>query len=467
MRAVIVALTLNLTFIAAAAAKPQLQSSPQEQTPQAEAPRKQPGPAAPDSREQQAQQQEAPVVALRVFLDCDDDCDFDYLRREVMFVNYVRDRQDAEVHVLVTTRDSGGGEEWTVAFIGLEQYEGRDVTLVYNSSDTDTEDEVRAGFAQVFRIGLLNYMVGHPLLGRIGISYEELEAAEAQAAAMAQSQDDPWNFWIFRASLDAEFEGEQRTSEKSFSGSFSANRTTEAWKIRSEIEGRFSEEEFELNDGSLLVSDSRNYQVFGQVVKTLGEHWGASIRGAADASTFDNQNLAISAAPGIEYNVFPYSESSRRALTFTYEIGFSSVDYEEETIFEVTSETLFDHLLLLNYDVNQPWGESNFSVELSQFLDHPSQYRAEVGGRLEFRVIRGLSLEVDGEFSWVRDQRFIPKEDITDEEVLLRRRALATDFNYELSIGFSYTFGSIFNNVVNPRFSGRRGGGGGNGDGFF
>jgi hypothetical protein len=443
MRAVIFAVVFNLTFIAAAAAHQSPQQQPQEQ---------------------ETPQQEAPVVALRVFLDCDRDCDFDYLRREVTFVNYVRDRQDAEVHVLVTTRGSGGGTEWTLAFIGLEQHENRDFTLVYNSSNTDTDDEVRAGFAQVFRIGLLNYMVGHPLLGRIGISYEELEAAEEQAAAMAQSQDDPWDFWTFRASLDADFEGEERTSEKSFSGSFSANRTTEAWKIRSRVNGRFSEEEFELNDGTVLVSDSRNYQVSGQVVKSLGEHWGASIRAAADASTFDNQNLAISAAPGVEYNLFPYSESSRRALTFTYEIGFSSVDYEEETIFDVTSETLFDQSLLLNYDVNQPWGQSNFSVELSQFLDHPSQYRAEVGGRLEFRVIRGLSFEVDGEFSWLNDQRFLPKEDISDEEVLLRRRALATDFNYEFSIGFSYTFGSIFNNVVNPRFSGRRGG---DGDGFF
>lgn len=42
--------------------------------------------------------------------------------------------------------------------------------------------------------------------------------------------------------------------------------------------------------------------------------------------------------------------------------------------------------------------------------------------------------------------------------MLRRRQALATDYEYELSIGISYTFGSIFNNIVNPRFGGRRGG---------
>ena len=37
--------------------------------------------------------------ALRVFLDCPDAfCDFDYYRTEITFVNWVRDRQFAQVH---------------------------------------------------------------------------------------------------------------------------------------------------------------------------------------------------------------------------------------------------------------------------------------------------------------------------------------------------------------------------------
>jgi len=38
------------------------------------------------------------------------------------------------------------------------------------------------------------------------------------------------------------------------------------------------------------------------------------------------------------------------------------------------------------------------------------------------------------------------------EEILLRRRELETSYYYYFSIGLSYTFGSIYNNVVNPRF---------------
>ena len=43
-------------------------------------------------------------AGLRVFLDCGRDCDRDYLRREITFIDYVRDRRDAQVHVLVTSQ---------------------------------------------------------------------------------------------------------------------------------------------------------------------------------------------------------------------------------------------------------------------------------------------------------------------------------------------------------------------------
>lgn len=54
--------------------------------------------------------QAAQDSALRVFLDCpNSDRDFDYFRTEITFVNHVRDRQYAQVHVLVTSQRTGGG----------------------------------------------------------------------------------------------------------------------------------------------------------------------------------------------------------------------------------------------------------------------------------------------------------------------------------------------------------------------
>lgn len=46
--------------------------------------------------------------APRIFMDCTF-CDMDYVRTEIPFVNYVRDRKEAQVHVLVTRRRTGSG----------------------------------------------------------------------------------------------------------------------------------------------------------------------------------------------------------------------------------------------------------------------------------------------------------------------------------------------------------------------
>ena len=59
---------------------------------------------------------------------------------------------------------------------------------------------------------------------------------------------------------------------------------------------------------------------------------------------------------------------------------------------------------------------------------------------------------MNGRFSWIRDQLFIPAADISDEERLLQRRRLASNFDWDMGIGLSFQFGSIFNNVVNNRF---------------
>ncbi|NIT89966.1 MAG: hypothetical protein GWN82_24715, partial [Gemmatimonadetes bacterium] len=59
------------------------------------------------------------------------------------------------------------------------------------------------------------------------------------------------------------------------------------------------------------------------------------------------------------------------------------------------------------------------------------------------RIFRGFSVNARGDIEWVNDQIYLPVEDATDEETLLELQQRATDFNYELSVGFSVQFGSI------------------------
>ena len=294
---------------------------------------------------------DAAPQALRVFLDCNR-CDFDYLRTEVTFVNYVRDRRDAQVHVLVTTEGSGGGGRlWTLAFIGLEEFEGTDDELEYATSSTDTDDEEREGFAQMLRLGLLRYVARTPLAELIEIGQNG--ASGRRQTAMATPEDDPWNFWVLRGRFNTRLNGEESRTSKRLDGSFSANRTTEGWKIRTGLNARYEETDFELSDGD-FTNISRDYALDGRVVKTLGPKMGFEFGGSLVTSTFRNQQLSARIAPAFEYNFFPYAESTRQQLTMTYAVGFNAFNYEELTIFGKTSENRLDHSVDVSVDFNKP-----------------------------------------------------------------------------------------------------------------
>jgi hypothetical protein len=79
-------------------------------------------------------------------------------------------------------------------------------------------------------------------------------------------------------------------------------------------------------------------------------------------------------------------------------------------------------------------------------------------GEFSLRLIRGLNINLNGSYSRIHDQLSLARSDASFEEILLRRKEIATTYNYYFSVGLSYTFGSTKSNVVNPRFG--TGGGG-------
>jgi hypothetical protein len=387
--------------------------------------------------------------ALRVFIDCRSHfCDFDHFRREITFVNYVRDRRDAHVHMLVTTQRTGGGTEFTMAFIGQREFEAVDDSLLYFSSDTDTFDEVRAGLTQMISLGLVRYVARLPTAERLEVVHEPPDTLQP----MPQADSDPWNFWILRIRVGGRISGEERQRFSSGNGALSANRTTEDWKIDLWADGSYSKDEFEFDDGSTLTSTARNMSTGAFVARSLGARWSAATLTLVEASTFLNLDLGTVIGTGIEHNFFPYSESTRRAFTAVYVLLFRSFDYEAETIFDKTSEIRFQHTFEIKYSARQPWGSSDIGLEVRAFVDDPSLHSAELSGSLNLRLFRGLELNLNGALERVKDQVYLPREGATEEEILLRRKALGTDYRYRLDLSLSYTFGSIFNNVVNPRF---------------
>lgn len=395
------------------------------------------------SQAEQEDVEELKKQAAKIFIDCDF-CDIDHMRREITFVNYVRDRKEADVHILVTRlRTGSGGWEYTLAFIGQKNFEGMDNTLRYYSSKDDTQDTIRQELVEVIKKGLMPYVANTPISEHVSISFEEEVAPTAV--------EDKWNFWVFSTSLSGFFDGEKSAKYTYIYGSFSANRTTPEWKINSSLSASFNKSEYDFEDLSLSsTSESRRFS--GLVVKSINEHWSIGGYLSASFSTYSNINLRINPAPAVEYNVFPYSQSTRRQLRFLYRLGYTYNDYIEETIYGKNTESLWRGSLSVTLELKEKWGEVSTSLTGSHYFHDFNKNSLDFFTELSLRLFKGLRLSLYGGYSAIHDQLSLPAGGATQEEILLRRRELATTYRYFFSAGFSYTFGSIYSNVVNPRF---------------
>ena len=359
-------------------------------------------------------------------------------------MNYVRDRKEADVHVLITTQRTGsGGTEHTIAFIGQKDYADIQNTLIYTSNQTDTQDDVRRGLVRVLKMGLVQYAAKTPIADRISVSYKDM--------VKPTSVKDKWNFWVFSISLNGSLNKETTKSNTSIRGNFSVNRVTPDLKIRMGVNGYFREDEYETDEG-MYTSSSESESFSGLIAKSINDHWSVGAWLSLSSSTYSNIKFSISPSPAIEYNLFPYSESTRRQLRFLYKIGFIYSRYREETVFEKTSDNLFAESLSVTLELKEPWGTATASLQGSHYFHDFSKNKIEISGELSVRLYKGLSLNIESSYERIRDQLSLPLGEATWEEILLRRKELAKDYEFRISLGFSFTFGSIYSNVVNPRF---------------
>jgi hypothetical protein len=380
--------------------------------------------------------------ALNVFMEASD-----YIRKEIPYINYVRDIKDADVYIIRTVQPTGsGGYEGTYYLVGQQKFEGMRDTLSFNTMPDETEDGRRQKQIATLKMGLMRYVAKTPLAKYISIRFTEPLAETVST--------DKWNSWVFSPSISAFLLGEKTYKTRNVNTRIAAHRITENWKINLNLSYSFSKDRYDIED-EVIISDRNSTNFNSLVVKSISDHWSVGGSLSLRASTYNNLDFNSELMPGIEYDLFPYSESTRRQLRFLYRVGHNYANYTDTTIYDKLEEHLWLHSINIAYEVVQKWGSIDVNIGYSNYLHDWSKNNLDFGGEISLRIAKGLSVNVYGNYSIIHDQLGLIKGEVSTEEVLLRRRELETQYFFYTSFGFSYTFGSIYNNVVNPRFGDR------------
>ena len=138
-------------------------------------------------------------------------------------------------------------------------------------------------------------------------------------------------------------------------------------------------------------------------------------------------------------------------MVINYGIGYGYRNYIEETIYDKFKEYVYVHQIGFETRFRQPWGEIYARLSGESFLQDPSKNSMRLNSWFSIRIFEGLSFRIGGEIELIRDQISLPKGNASIEDLLLQQKEIATDFQSQFRVGLSYTFGSVFNNIINSR----------------
>lgn len=383
-----------------------------------------------------------------IFIDCQMNCDWIYIKQEIQFVNYMQNRQEADIYILATRQRTGaGGREVQLAFIGNNEFAAIKDTIIYFTDPNATDAIEREQFVNELKKGLLQFIVQTPMINQISYNVKASDEEEVQN----EEVDDPWNNWVFNIGGNGWLDGESTYSNVSLTGRFNASKINNEHKLRLSTFYNFNKSTFRLTEGDeSFIRESYNLRLL--YVKSLSPNWSVGFTTRTGSSTFGNTDISTTLKPAIEYNIYPYSEASTRRFSFNYSIGPEYYNYTDTTVYNLLSETRLRHGLNIEFEQTQKWGNISLDLGVQQYFHNMRLFNVYINPNIEWQIFKGLSIELGGFASFVSDRINIAKDNISDEDILLQIKQLDTSFTYFTYFGLNYRFGSKYNNFVNPRF---------------
>ena len=394
---------------------------------------------------------------LKVFIDCHTGCDMTFIRSEINIVDFLLDRQAADVHVLITDQNTGGGgDEYQLIFFGQNQFRTMTDTIKFVNEPNATDFEERVLLLKYVKLGLAPYIAKTKMGKEVDIKMKTDRLPDSARNSVLKTKD-PWNYWIFRTGVFGSINEEESVKESSFNGNISASRITEETKLVFELNGGKNKTIFEYEDDSTGLIQKEiirndNYDFSHYLIKSINNHWSCGYEAGLSRSTRSNNKRRSIFRTGVEYNIFPYKEVNTKYFTIAYILDVRHNSYIDSTLYDKTNETLFGHSIESNIAFNQKWGTIEMGLEYHNYFHKWRILNLEAYLELEIRITGGLSFSVYTFGELLRDQIYLPKEKASLEDVLTRRRELESGYRFGTHFGINYRFGSKLNNFVNPRF---------------
>ena len=386
---------------------------------------------------------------LKIYLDCNV-CDNTFIKQNLGNVQFVRDQGQGDVHLFFLTQNNGsGGRLYEIDFIGKNTLETINYKVSFSTDTNMTSDDVRKRILEYIKLGLVRFWIEKGTLEGVSVTAPTPEAEEELKKIEVK---DPWNYWVFRVGANGWFNGQESNKSSNINFNVSAKRVTEKNKFSFRIGFNENKNTFTY-DGEDIVSINSGKNLNVSDVISISDHWSVGAFGNLGTSTFGNYDFYWSFQPAIEYNFFKYEESAKKQLVLSYRNGLRYNDYIERSVYAKDDELLWQHSISLGGSVRQEWGNINGEASFDQFL-HDTKLNAlnfYLGANV--RLFKGFNFNVGGNYSITRNQINLPAGDVSLEELLLQQQQLESGYNYWFNVGISYSFGSIYNTIVNPRFN--------------
>ncbi len=387
---------------------------------------------------------------LNLFTECD--CNRTLLKQELNYVNHTIDPVNAQVNLFIVTNYlSNGGRVYDLQFKGQQELAGNSLNFKVSTTAVMTGLERDEYLNKRIELGLAGFLAGTDYADLVDLTAEVPDVSVRETEEAEDDSQDNWNNWIFEAQASFSANKESQRSKTQFRLGFDADRTTPDWRIRFSPNFFYRVERVTQSDGTEAASVRRDQWFDGRVVKSISNHWSVGFFPGASSSTYSNVDLGISIMPAIEYNIFDYNQVPFKEFTIAYRLGWIYNEYTEQTVFLKTEESLARQSLDVNLRLRQRWGSVFAGMSAGNFLNDFSKNRLALDARANVRLVKGLSISISGSYDIINDQISLPAGEISDTDVLLGQVQLATNYSADISFGFSYTFGSLYNNVINTR----------------